>query len=214
MNGQVQLVYRMLLRIVLWLPVFFLLWYYLVPVISGPLVWFSFQVLDFLFPQIIDRIHATESGLYILTSLTEGPAAEHQLAVETRPMRYLYGIPLLLALVAATPGDERISTGLLGAMLIFPFAVWGVVFDVLKSLSFGLSEHFLPVAGLSGLHLEFVVLGYQLGTLIFPPVAPLILWAALDQQFFRQMCGFPESVEHSDAPAGSAKSPHGGAPGE
>jgi len=60
---------------------------------------------------------------------------------------------------------------------------WGIAFDLLAQLGIRMGPEVSAAAGLSGWQLEVIALGYQLGNLIFPSLAPVMVWVAFSRLF-------------------------------
>jgi hypothetical protein len=66
--------------------------------------------------------------------------------------------------------------------VLLPFQAWGIAFDFLAQIA-RLGSDASAQAGLSGWRLEGVALGYQVGSLLFPSLMPVVLWAAFSRRF-------------------------------
>jgi len=67
--------------------------------------------------------------------------------------------------------------------VLLPFQAWGIAFDFLSQIGARLGPDVAALSGLSGWRLEGVALGYQVGSLIFPSLVPVMLWAAFSRRF-------------------------------
>lgn len=188
-------VHRFLLKVLLWLPVAFAVWYYAAAVLVLPVTELARAVMLPLFPEAIDAIEQRGHLLEVVTwvqpaadagiEIPEGKQAV--LSFGVNPLIYGYSLPLFAALVLAAPGTDgqkwlRMGVGLL---VLIPVQTWGVCFDMVKTMAFGLGP--TPAIQLAETEREFVALGYQFGYLILPSVAPVVLWIALHQGFLRDL---------------------------
>jgi hypothetical protein len=105
-----------------------------------------------------------------------------ELVADVAPAHYAYGLPLYLALLAASRSRRFVRHAATGYLiLLFPQA-FSLAFDILKQI----------VAGAGGLlqlrvaqwQVEGVVLGYQCGALLVPTLAPVALWLWMQRGFF------------------------------
>jgi hypothetical protein len=182
-------VYGFVLKVVLWLPIFYAVWYWvLTKAMTPPSAWLSMQLLKMLYPSVIDRLMTEDGYVTIVTLLQAEKVASgdgFQLAFQINALKYSFGVSLYLALSAATPRTGRFENMVLGALFLLIPLVWGIVFETLKILAFDLSDQFLPIAQLSPIQLEFLALGYQWGSLLLPLLLPVIVWLAFEWAFVR-----------------------------
>ncbi len=170
----------LVLRVLLWLPLCYALWYPAAPVLLLPAVLMSQGALHALLPGIVDHMQIGADGLRIFTTLSSAPGGHYGFTLDARS--YGYGMALLAALVLATPAPRRWADLLLGLGLLQPFIAWGLVFAVLRALLAGHAEQLLPDPGARRLWTEGVQLGARLGLLAFAPLAPVLIWAGLQHR--------------------------------
>jgi hypothetical protein len=63
--------------------------------------------------------------------------------------------------------------------VLLPFQNWGIAFDFLAEVGIKLGPDVSAQAGLPGWRMKLIVLGYQVGNLIFPSIVPVVLWSVL-----------------------------------
>ncbi len=170
---------RFFLRTFLWLPACFAAWYFSAPyhaAIAGRLARLLVSVLQ---PGLVSALEQPAIDLVFVTTLVVEPTPGQTavLLPEVNPLLYTYGLALFLALMLAA--RARAWKIVLGVALLLPFQGWGIAFDFLAQVSLTLGPEVAAQVGLSGWRREAVALGYQVGTLIFPSLAPVVLWAAL-----------------------------------
>jgi hypothetical protein len=182
---------RFFLAVVILLPLSFGAWYYMAIVITWPLTYLVDLVMTGLFPRAIAAVEQQGYILDVVTSFapppTPGlpPGRVGELVFELNPLIYGYSLPLYTALVLATPGKESAKWGIwiLGMLVLFPIQAWGVCFDILKTLLFGLGPEIGGQLGFAQWQIEAVALGYQFGSLILPAVTPVVLWIAFHRSY-------------------------------
>jgi hypothetical protein len=105
-----------------------------------------------------------------------------ELVVEGDPARYAYGLPLFIALLVASRSRHFLwKVGAGYVLLLFPQA-FSLSFDVLRQI---IVAGGTPTnLGIAQWQLEGIALGYQVGALLLPTVAPAILWLFFEHQFF------------------------------
>lgn len=182
---------RFFLGVVLLLPLTFGAWYYMAILITSPLSYAVDWVMTGLFPQVISAVEQQGYTLDVVTRFSPPPGRGlppgrvGELVFELNPLIYGYSMPLYTALVLATPGKEGAKWGkwILGVLLLFPVQVWGVCFDILKTLLFRLDTEVGGQLGFAQWQIELIALGYQFGSLILPAVTPVVLWIAFHRGY-------------------------------
>lgn len=184
---------RFLWQILIWLPAAFFGWYYMAPTIMLPMAFLSDLFMTSLFPNIIYAIESTGYELDIVTQFVppgQKPAAvpegqSGQLVFSINGLLYGYGLPLFTALVLSSPGGEKVKwfRWTVGVVVLIFTQVWGICFDVLKTLAFQSGADIRAQLGFSRLQMEGIGLGYQFGYLILPAVTPLVLWIGFHRDF-------------------------------
>jgi len=182
---------RFFLAVLILLPLSFGAWYYMAIVITWPLTYLVDLVMTGLFPQAISAIEQQGYTLDVVTRFAPPsasglpPGRVGEVVFELNPLVYGYGLPLYTALVLATPGKEGAKWGswILGMLVLFPMQAWGVCFDILKTLLFGLGPEIGGQLGFAQWQIEAVALGYQFGSLILPAVTPVVLWIAFHRSY-------------------------------
>ncbi len=125
----------------------------------------------------------------------QGPGAVGELVFTINPLSYGYNIPLYTALVLASPAEDAIRAlrWLLGTLLLFAFQLFGVLTNVLKILLLDLQAETAAVLSMPGWSNELLVIAYQFGYLILPPVAPIVLWVGQFQTQLLDLTATPET---------------------
>lgn len=168
-----------LLRTLIWLPICFGAWYFLSILFTPPLAALVDTVLSAGFPSVIERVLADGNSLTVLTRIQ--PAATDragELLFDLNPLKYGYCVPLYTALVLATDGDDLVRAlhWLLGMVVLLAVQVFGISAEILKVIAFQLGADGRAALDFAPWGYETLVLAYQLGYLILPPVLPIMLW--------------------------------------
>ena len=79
---------------------------------------------------------------------------------------------------------------LVGYAVITLVQIWGVVFESLKVLTYDFGPTTQAVIQAHGISETTVALGYQLGTLIFPALAPIFVWVLTNRPLVEQFVGW------------------------
>ena len=181
--------YAFFLKAALWLPLCLALWYWKAEWFNGPAAIVSGWIMRGLFPGWVQAVEWSQRTISLVTTLrvpmvpgvNEGKVAV--MVAEANPLLYTYGLPLFAALLLASGEAKRWRKLVLGALVLIPFQAWGICFDLLKQVAITAGPAVAAQTGFSPWQRESIALGYQLGTLILPTVAPVVLWLALNRQF-------------------------------
>ena len=188
---------ELLLLASLWMLFGFMLWYYLsvfhgIPVrlaVDGLLQWV-------LGDQYFNTI-ANPDRQYLFQVQTRIPfrfpdGSQEALGFIVNPLIYGYGLPLLFGLVMASAATlyRKALTLLCGYLAILVVQVWGVFWQSLKMLTFNFGPEVQQVVVDAGVSPTAIALCYQLGTLIFPPLVPVVVWVLASWKEVEQFSGW------------------------
>ena len=117
------------------------------------------------------------------------PNAMAEAVLEVDPARYGYGFPILFALLIAarTSRSKDAHSGgffkkaAIGSLLLIPFQAFTIVMVLLKDAAFRSGAG--VTVGFTQTQLELIAYGYQLGVLLLPTVAPIVIWLWLDKKY-------------------------------
>ena len=180
---------KFVIRTFLWLPPSFAAWYFSAPyfvAIAGKL---ARLLVNQFTSGVVSAIEQTGSVLLFVTTIKVHPTPEQTalLLPEVNALLYSYGLALFLALMLAE--GARWWKFLVGVLILLLFQSWGIAFDLLAQLGIRMGPEVSAAAGLSGWQLEVIALGYQLGNLIFPSLAPVMLWVAFSRLISSGLAG-------------------------
>ncbi len=175
-------VWRFALRALAWLAPCFAAWYWTAAWLARPAAWLARAAIWLADGGIVNGLEWEEGIARFVTNIemSASPAQAAVLLVEVNPLLYTYGIAIVAALMLASRASWRKL--LLGVALLLPFQAWGIAFDVLAQIVRAGPQAASQVS-LVGWKAEGVALGYQLGSLIFPTLAPVLLWAGMGRSF-------------------------------
>lgn len=187
--------YRFMLGVVILLPLTFLVWYFTAAVHLAPVTLLTSVLLDWITPDALLWLKLDGHMLVLASSfgrdasgaVVSPPVGDDVLGFHLNPLVYSYSLPLLAALILATPGKERGLKLVWGLLLLLPVELFSMVFHVLKTLTFEVGAAFQLQQGLAQGSIDLIALGYQVGTLLLPMIAPLIIWVALSRDFLTQL---------------------------
>lgn len=187
--------HRFMLGVLIFFPLTFFVWYISASLHLAPIVLISQTLLQWSVPDALMWLRLDQHTLVIASNfghdangvIVSPPTGEDLLGFHLNPLIYSYSLPLLAALILATPGANKGMKLLWGLLLLIPTEVFSMVFSVLKTLTFDVGTAFLQQQGIGALGVDGIALGYQIGTLLLPMIAPLIIWVALHQDFLLRL---------------------------
>lgn len=197
-----SLIFAFALRVLFWLFLCLIGWYFLRAALTAPVGWLSGSLLHSIFPSWVDGYEIHGSRIDLFTNIQVPSPRAGRVALLTPEADYLtfgYGLPLMVALFMASGIGRSLLKIPLAAVLLLPFTVFGVTFSWLKDVAIVAG----PVAA-SQVHFgeigrDVIALAYQFGVLILPTLAPIVIWLALDRatvlNMVRQECKDKQPVE-------------------
>lgn len=192
----------------LWMLFGFMLWFYLSAIHGAPARIMSGYILqEVLGPHFHAIIEEPNQHFLFQVETTIDYAfrdgTRDALGFIVNPLVYSYGLPLLFGLVMGSDVSWKRKAGILtiGYVAILAVQVWGVVFQSLKMLAFNFGSQSHQVLLGLGISDTVIALGYQLGTLILPPLAPIFVWVLTNRPLVEQFVGWKaELLRKSAAP--------------
>jgi hypothetical protein len=107
------------------------------------------------------------------------------LTSEVNTLAYGYGLVVFPVLLAAARTPRPVLKLVGGCTLLFVLQSTGICFHWLRDLAVVYGAETQGVLGFSSWQRELVVYGYQLAFLVLTPLAPVLIWSALDQRYLR-----------------------------
>lgn len=104
-----------------------------------------------------------------------------ELVVEADPARHAYGLPLYFALLIAARSRRFLRNAIAGYFVLLLPQAFSLSLDVLAQI-LGAGKD-AATLGIAPWQMEAIALGYQVGVLLLPTVAPTVLWLYLERQF-------------------------------
>ncbi len=198
------------LRAALWLPLAFVIWFWLAPFWVWPAVVIARHVLlgiwGGLFSVVAQggdlldaagRVIAHAGYLVQLTTTVMvtvpagpgGPGGVGVLEPTINPMVYAYSLPLFGGLAMATPLStrRRLMQLAIALAVIWIAQAFGIVAESLKALAIDSGNEGAAAVAQAGLSPNAIALAYQFGYLILPAVVPVALWVGLNRAFIEAL---------------------------
>ena len=181
----------------LWMLFGFMLWFYLsafhgapARILSGAIL---SEILGSHFHQIL--VEPNQNFLFQVETTVEyvfKDGTTDALGFVINPLVYTYGLPLLFGLVMGSDESwlRKAVTLLIGYVTITLVQVWGVVFQSLKMLAFNFGSLTHDIVSQAGVSDSVIALGYQLGSLILPALAPIFVWVLMNRRLVEQFVGW------------------------
>ncbi|HUL97604.1 MAG TPA: exosortase H-associated membrane protein [Usitatibacter sp.] len=173
-------------RAIAWGIVFFAAWYAAAQPLSLATAWCSAQFLKVLAP--VDRAHPEWKAprTALLVEFDTSTAYQHRLPrgieyeVPADALKYTYGIPFFVALLAASRARRLAMKALAGTAVLVVLAAAGLACETALTLGTLTDATGSALWKAGGATATLFALGYQLGTLIFPTVVPAAMWVGMD----------------------------------
>ena len=173
-------------RTLAWCIPVFAAWYFAAQPISLAAGWLSARMLDLAGPVEGTRIEWRDDHVAFVLSPDSSTKYQRRLRdsvtfeVPLDVRKQTYGLAFFIALLLAARSRRLALKAAIGCTVLLVFASIGIACEVVigyASLALpGGARLFSPGSTIATL----IALGFQLGTLIFPSVAPVALWAGLD----------------------------------
>ena len=173
-----------------WMVMLTLLWTQVSAWTSYPVTALSHFALEQGAPMWVRAVRKSPGAIEVESTIEMPvPSAGGRLAeatVEADPARYAYGLPIFLALLLAARGPGRLVRALAGYLLLLPVQAFSLGFYLLMQLVL-FAQASTRVLRVSQWQIEAIVYGYQLGALVLPTLAPILLWLWLDRRFVERV---------------------------
>ncbi len=167
----------------LWMLFGFMIWYYTSAWHGAPVRLLSGQVLEWVLGEAFYNIIPNPDRAYLFQVQTRIPftfpdGTREALGFIVNPLVYGYGLPLLFGLMMATsqPLLRKLGVLLIGYVVVLGVQTWGVVWQCFKTLSFNFGGEAAAAVADAGVPENAIALCYQLGVLILPALAPVVVW--------------------------------------
>ena len=181
----------------MWMLFGFMLWFYLSAFHGAPARIAADHILSLLLQEDFHRIIVEPNQHFLFQVETKIPftfrdGSTELLGFIVNPLVFTYGLPLLFGLVMGSDVSwlRKITIMLIGYVVILGVQIWGVVFQSLKMLSFNFGQQTHDVIASHGISDTTIALGYQLGTLILPALAPIFVWVLTNRPLVEQFVGW------------------------
>ena len=122
----------------------------------------------------------------VAVPVAEAGGRRAEITIDADPARYAYGLPIFLALLLAARGKGRVVRAIGGYVLLLPAQAFSLTFYVLMQvvLTTQLDVRLMRIAQWQ---MELIVYGYQVGSLVVPTLAPILLWLWMDKKFVAEV---------------------------
>lgn len=181
----------------MWMLFGFMLWFYLSAFHGTPARLAAEAILQQVLGGDFARIIVDPNQNFLFQVETNIPftfrdGTTEALGFVVNPLVYTYGLPLLFGLVMGSDVSwlRKFAIMLIGYAVITMVQIWGVVWLSLKMLAFNFGAQTHAVVQSHGVSDSAIALGYQLGTLILPALAPIFVWVLSNRQLVEQFVGW------------------------
>ena len=181
----------------MWMLFGFMLWFYLSAFHGAPARLAAEAILQNVLGSDFSRIivEPNQNFLYQVETniaFTFRDGTTDALGFVVNPLIFSYGLPLLFGLVMGSNVSwlRKFVIMLIGYVVITGVQICGVVWQSLKMLAFNFGAQTHAVVESHGVSDASIALGYQLGTLIFPALAPIFVWVLSNRPLVEEFVGW------------------------
>jgi len=181
----------------MWMLFGFMLWFYLSAFHGAPARLAAEAILSHVLGDDFFRIivEPNQHFLYQVETqiqFTFKDGTTEALGFVVNPLVFSYGLPLLFGLVMGSDVSwlRKIIIMLIGYAVITAVQIWGVVWLSLKMLAFNFGAQTHAIVQAHGVSDSAIALGYQLGSLILPALAPIFVWVLSNRPLVEQFVGW------------------------
>jgi len=181
----------------MWMLFGFMLWFYLSAFHGIPARLASEAILSHVLGSDFSRIIVEPNQHFLFQVETQiqftfRDGTTDALGFVVNPLVFSYGLPLLFGLVMGSDVSwiRKLVIMLIGYSVITLVQIWGVVWQSLKMLAFNFGEQTHAIVQSHGVSDSAIALGYQLGTLILPALAPIFVWVLTNRPLVEQFVGW------------------------
>jgi len=169
-------------KVLLWMPVTFALWYFVVPGIAYVTAYIAEFILHLVASHAIESVTAAGREIFVISRFSPSRFPVHL-------MNYTYSFPFFLAMVLASPDSilGKLKKYALSLTPLFLIAIWGVCFGAIAVLAFYSNQEIAQKLHTTPTIRLIISLGWQLGKLIIPPLVPVILWLYLYRDYAQKL---------------------------
>jgi len=188
---------ELLILAAFWMLFGFMLWFYLSAFHGAPVRIATDALLSHVLGSHFHQVIVNPDQHFLLQVETTIPftfrdGTTEALGFIVNPLVYSYGLPLLFGLVMGSD-VSWIRKGvimLIGYVTITGVQIWGVFWQSLKMLAFNFGSQTYQIVQDTGISDSAIALGYQLGSLIFPALAPIFVWVLANRRLVEQFVGW------------------------
>jgi hypothetical protein len=181
----------------MWMLFGFMLWFYLSAFHGAPARLAAEAILQQVLGSDFSRIIVEPNQNFLFQVETNIPftfrdGTTEALGFVVNPLIFSYGLPLLFGLVMGSNVSwlRKFVIMLIGYVVILGVQIWGVVWQSLKMLAFNFGAQTHEIVSSHGVSDAAIAMGYQLGTLIFPALAPIFVWVLSNRPLVEQFVGW------------------------
>jgi hypothetical protein len=176
----------------LWMLFGFMLWFYLSAFHGAPVRIASDAILSHILGSNFLQVIVNPDQHFLLQVETTIPftfrdGTTEALGFVVNPLVYSYGLPLLFGLVMGSD-VSWLRKGVImtiGYVTITAVQIWGVIWQSLKMLAFNFGSQTYQIVQDTGISDSAIALGYQLGSLILPALAPIFVWVLSNRKLVK-----------------------------
>jgi len=167
-------------RALFWLPICLAAWYFA----AGVFGWLPSRIAAPAIGAVAGKVTQVEVRQRTVTYAVEvegpyrpGGSPRAEARVDVHAATYTFGAGVFAALALAARGWRQPARLALGLAILLPLPAFGIAFDALRQL--GIAPQIAPLLAWGTGTREAIALGYQVGSLLLPTLAPIAVWLVL-----------------------------------
>ena len=174
------------LRAFAWTLVMLTLWYWVAAWVAPTMSVTAGYLMHMIFPDWVNGSGWNYAVLVLFTDLpmtTVGEIQAKRFEAYASMSMLGMGLPFYIALLLASKAKSLLLKILLGTLLLIPFMLWSISFTWLAQVLSERGAYTAQEFGLNTWQLSLLGLGAQMGKLIFPVMAPVLIWLWFERRF-------------------------------
>ncbi|WP_339899061.1 exosortase H-associated membrane protein [uncultured Gilvimarinus sp.] len=182
---------RYFAQVLLWLPLFFVIWYYLAGLLTIIPAHLSEWFIQLIRPGTLVEVDWVNRKLEYITSFTlvAGDAGRSgNVVVTLNPLIYSWNIPVLLALCYSV-GDKLFSNTrvIIGLFALMPMHAWGLAAEFFIAVMFRMGDSVAQQMEVEQWQRDLAALCYQFGYLMLPVIGAVSVWFLANRALVQQL---------------------------
>jgi hypothetical protein len=174
------------LRAIAWVMLLLIAWYWVAAWITPSLSVMAGFLMHAIFPDWVNGAGWNQTAAVLFTDLplsSVGEISAQRFEAVAGVLQLGLGLPLYMALLLASRARHVFWKILAGVLILLPFLMWSICFTWLRQVLTLRGAYSVMELGFSPWQVSLIALADQLAKLIFPVLAPVLIWLAFERRF-------------------------------